>query len=130
MAHRTADLHHIREARRPEYLTDHNTDQSTRAYEAIVRGDYKGARSRESGDNAQPVAEYRPRGLAAQDSADPRNQREPSPAMVRAGLQRTRVVPRILEEPCSVHAAAPREFCFPVAHGVCAERVKARAARP
>ena len=156
MAHRTSDPHHIRDAHRPVHLTDDNTDASTRAYEAIVRGDYKGVRSRESGDGAptraRPGTSPGPSGvsfeglaasegsgdapgvkrigLAVQDSADPRNQSDPSPAVVRERLRRSRIIPKVTQVACPEGHAGAGDLCFTKAPGVCAARVIRRAERP
>lgn len=61
-------------------------------------------------------------------TADPRNHVEVPPEAVQRRVRRTALVPTILSVPCEVHGSPAGEYCFTTAHGVCAERIKARAA--
>lgn len=86
----------------------------------------------------------RPRPAARVESPPARgghpNRVEPTPAMVRARIRRTAMVPAIITVPCPNHDAAVGEPCYLLgedgARGVCgdriefcAERVKARIAQ-
>lgn len=62
-------------------------------------------------------------------SRDPRDNDQPAPEMIRAGLRRTALVPAIVTVPCPTHGADVGVYCFSTAHGVCAERIIARAAK-
>lgn len=84
---------------------------------------------------AQPAApvDGDPEWIARQDAykrqaADPRNHVEPTPEAIRERVKRTALVPAIITVPCADHDAAPGEFCYRGARGVCAARIIARAA--
>lgn len=131
--HRTHpdELHHLREARRPSHVTDLHVDRTTAAYQAMVDGTYKGARSRDSG--AEFAAENR---IVAINEPRSDGDREPltptQVARVRADLERSRIVPTTTSVPCPRGHADAGALCFGQdgrgIRGVCAERVTAVAA--
>ncbi|MEX8031896.1 hypothetical protein AB6V29_02570 [Microbacterium sp. 20-116] len=60
---------------------------------------------------------------------DPRNHEQPPPALVRERLRGSSVlVPGAITVPCPDHGADVGEPCTRTARGVCAERIKRRAA--
>lgn len=59
---------------------------------------------------------------------DRRNHEQPPPQVVRDRLRRSVMVPSVLTIACSNHGADVGEPCTRTARGVCAERIKRRAA--
>jgi hypothetical protein len=61
-------------------------------------------------------------------AADLRNSVEPTSEAIQRRIRTTAMVPSALTIACEEHQAGAGAFCFTAARGVCAERIKARAA--
>lgn len=85
-------------------------------------------RERESNPYAERDARIARRERFEAAAADPRNQVEPTPELIRDRVRRTALVPAIISVPCAEHDAQPGEYCYRTARGVCAARIIVRAA--
>lgn len=108
--------------------------RQTPSLDIIVREMKRTDRNLAAADRRDPQPTGREPGLKSVSGglrdvpADPRDQ-FPTAEVIRARVKRTALVPGAVTIPCDAHSAAVGEFCFSTAHGVCAERVKARAAK-
>lgn len=115
MSHR--DTHRIRTTQHDRIDQEASSRIMTREWRSAIRRRDAPADDR----TGRALAEFNPasRGLNDRDA-------EMSPALIHARIARDAVIPGALALACVDHDAAPGEYCFGAARGVCGARVHGR----